>query len=182
MLTLDEAVTDLAHHYGGPREPSLLDRLANPEVRTSQPRDGDPVRSTPHSRPPADLSPASWLLSIQREAIVLDMRVRSSTLLRPWRRAVLDLPVVTPDDQLREVRSRVGMWHSTCLTVLGFQAPATPMRHITCLVCDQRSIVGRADSGDARAWCTNPDCEDRDTGKPARYTGTRMLLLTQKTA
>ncbi len=190
MLSLDDAVVELADHYGGPREPSLLDRLADPLLRTAQPRDGDPVRSTPGSRPPADLSPVWWLLRIQREAIELDMQVRGSTLRRSWRGCILDLPVVTPDDQIRDVHSIVGTWHSTCLTVLGLQAPSRDVRGVACLSCGQKMLRWRpaedlaVSSTDASALgrirCNNPACKHPATGRPAVYEGLSLYVLTRR--
>lgn len=179
-LTLDEMVIELAKTYE--RGPSLLNRLEDPELRTSQPRDADTGHSMPHSRPPAPLDAASWFLRITTDAIALDQDLRNSTLNRPWARAILDLPVVTAEERWSEVHSAVGLWRSTCLTVLGYQAPAVAMEHVACMECGRRSIVVRGDLGEARAWCTNPECVDEYTGKPARYSGTRMLLLTQRTS
>lgn len=160
------------------RRPRLIHRLDSLALRTRQPREIG-GRSAPGSRPPAPDDAVSWSIYIKSEARRLDAELRGSEHTQRWHRALRALPPGAENaGRVAEVTSTVGRWHSSCRNVLGLQAPAREMRHVLCLVCGQRSIKSRPDSDRPRAWCTNPECED-DDGRPARYEGDRLYLLTE---
>ncbi|SMF86671.1 hypothetical protein [Streptomyces sp. Amel2xC10] len=187
MQTLDALVADLVdrwtgdEQHPGDRGPGLIARLDQLALRTAQPRQAG-GRSTPSSRPPASLDPVHWSTSIKAQARILDMQLRGSSHMQRWDRALKALPAgAEATGRVREVASTVGTWHSTVRTVLGLQAPSREMRGVRCLVCGQAAIHCRPDDDRPRAWCVNPDCEDEETGRPARYSGTRLYLLTRNT-
>lgn len=188
MQTLDDLVLDLVDRWRGDEQnpgdngPGLIHRLDQLALRTAQPRDAG-GQSPPGSRPPAALDALHWATAIKTQARVLDRQLRGSPHTQRWDRALKALPAGAENaDRVGEVTSTVGAWHSVCRTVLGLQAPAREMRHVLCLVCGQRSIRTRADDDRPRAWCTNPDCADEETGRPARYEGDRLYLLTANRA
>ncbi|WP_426568128.1 DUF7341 domain-containing protein [Streptomyces canus] len=177
-------VADLVDRWTGDEQhpgdggPGLIDRLDQLALRTAQPRDTG-GRSTPGSRPPASLDPVHWSTSIKATARILDMELRGSTHMQRWDRALKALPAgAEATGRVGEVTSTVGTWHSTVRTVLGLQSPSREMRGVRCLVCGQATIVCRPDEDRARAWCTNSECMDDETGRPARYEGRRLYLLT----
>ncbi|MGW1796879.1 DUF7341 domain-containing protein [Streptomyces sp. NPDC001984] len=189
MQTLDDLVRDLldrwdgSEKYPGDLGPGLIIRLDSLALRTRQPPAGG--HAPPGSRPPTSLDAVHWSTAIKEQARILDMQLRGSAHVQRWDRALRALPSgAEATDRVGEVTSTVGGWHSACRTVLGLQVPAREMRHVLCLVCGQRSIKTRpASEGErSRAWCTNPDCVDGGTGRPARYEGARLYLLTENRA
>lgn len=185
MQTLDELVRDLVDRWTGDEEhpgdggPGLIHRLDELALRTAQPRETG-GHTLPGSRPPASLDAVNWSTAIKAQARVLDAQLRGSPHVQRWDRALKALPAgAEASDRVAEVASMVGRWHSTVRTILGVQAPSRQMRGVVCLVCSQVSIHCRPDSDKPRAWCTNPDCEDEETGRPARYEGSRLYLLTE---
>ena len=187
MATLDDLVRDLLDRYRGDDQhpgdggPGLIVRLDDLAERTAQPRQAG-GHAPPASRPPASLDAVHWSVRIKAEAVILDRELRGSAHSQPWEKAMRAIPPGAESaDRVREVQSTVGAWHGTCLTVLGLRQPSVHFRHALCLVCGQRTIYGRADDDRPRAWCTNPACEDED-GRPARYEGSRMYLLTTNVA
>lgn len=183
-MSLDEMVRDLIDHYRDdedhPAGPGLIARLDDLALRTSQPA-ASGGRSAPSSRPPGSLEALHWSTAIKAGARILDMQLRGSSKIQRWDRALKALPPGAENTgRVGEVTSTVGRWHSAARTVLGLQAPARDMRHAVCLVCGERSIKCRADGDRPRAWCSNPGCEDED-GRPARYDGDRLYLLTTNT-
>ncbi|MFF4548626.1 hypothetical protein ACFY1J_31075 [Streptomyces sp. NPDC001406] len=183
MQTLDGLVADLGDRYTGDEQhpgdggPGLIARLDSLALRTRQPPAGG--HAPPGSRPPTSLDAVHWSTAIKAQARILDMELRGSTHMQQWDRALRAIPYgAEATGRVGEVTSTVGGWHSACRTVLGLQAPAREMRHVRCLVCGQASIKSRPDSDRPRAWCTNPACVDEDTGRPARYEGGRLYLLT----
>ncbi|MGW6910277.1 DUF7341 domain-containing protein [Streptomyces sp. NPDC054940] len=190
MQTLDDLVRDLVDRWVGDEQhpgdggPGLITRLDDLALRTRQPSVVG-SRSTPGSRPPASLDAMHWSEAIKAQARILDMELRASSHMQRWDRALRAIPAgAEATGRVGEVASTVGGWHSACRTVLGLQEPAREMRHVLCLVCGQRSIKTRpASEGErSRAWCSNPDCVDEDTGRPARYEGDRLYLLTENRA
>lgn len=159
----------------------FLNQLDDPAQRTAQPKeDTGGGHSKPASKPPTSLDPVSWVMYIRAEAVALDMSLRpSSTLARPWDKAILDLPVTASDDMYGDVHRAVSKWHSTCRTILGLQAPAHHMKHVKCLVCGEVTCWARADLDDPHAQCRNEKCYDDQTGHPASYRGDRLMLLTR---
>ncbi|MGC9540199.1 DUF7341 domain-containing protein [Streptomyces sp. UG1] len=186
MATLDDLVRDLLDRWTGDGQhpgdggPGLIKRLDDLALRTEQPRESG-GHALPGSRPPASTAALEWSDTIKREARALDADLRGgSARMQRWDRALRALPAGAENaGRVGEVTSAVGIWHSTARTVLGLQAPAREMRHVLCLVCGQRSIKTRPDDDRPRAWCTNPACEDEETGRPARYEGDRLYLLTE---
>jgi hypothetical protein len=183
-VTLDELVRDLLDRWHGddthPGDggPGLLQRLDDLALRTTQPRTAGGY-STPGSRPPASTAAMEWSDTIKRDARALDAELRGGGREQRWDRALRALPPGAENaDRVPEVTTTVAIWHSTARTVLGLQTPARAMRHVRCLVCGQTSIKTRPDDDRPRAWCTNPACVDEDTGRPARYDGDRLYLLT----
>jgi hypothetical protein len=187
MATPDDLIHDLLDTYRGNTDhpgdggPGLITRLDNLTQRTTQPRQTG-GHSTPGSRPPASLDAVHWATRIKAEAVILDMELRASSHPQRWDRAMRAIPPTAEQtDRVTEAMRTVGQWHGTCLTVLGLRQPSTHFRHALCLICGARTIYGRADDDRPRAWCTNPECADED-GRPARYDGTRMYLLTTNLA
>lgn len=188
MGTLDELVADLLDRWTGDQEhpgdggPGLIGRLDDLATRTAQPREIG-GHSAPGSRPPASIDAVSWSRLIKEEAVTLDAILRGSTHRQRWDRALRAIPPGAENsDRVGVALSMVGTWHSTARTILGLQAPARQMRGVRCLVCGQASIHCRPDDDRPRAWCANPGCEDEDTGRPARYEGQRLYLLTENRA
>lgn len=188
MQTLDDLVRDLVDRWTGDPEhpgdggPGLITRLDELPLRTAQPRDTG-GHSTPGSRPPASLDPVHWSTAIKAQARILDMELRGSSHMQRWDRALKALPAgAEATGRVGEVTSTVGIWHSTVRTVLGLQSPSREMRGVVCLVCGQATIHCRPEDDRPRAWCVNPTCADDDTGRPARYEGSRLYLLTENRA
>lgn len=188
MLTLDDLVSDLLGRWDGDEQhpgdggPGLIHRLDTLALRTAQPRETG-GRSAPGSRPPASLDPVHWSTAIKAQARILDMELRGSTHMQRWDRALKALPAgAEATGRVGEVTHTVGLWHSTARTVLGLQSPSREMRGVRCLVCGQASIHCRPDDDRPRAWCINPECADDETGRPARYEGSRLYLLTANRA
>ncbi|MFF3848012.1 hypothetical protein [Streptomyces sp. NPDC002328] len=188
MSTLDELVRDLLDRWTGDEErpgdggPGLIPRLDELALRTAQPRQAG-GRSTPGSRPPGSLDAVHWATAIKAQARILDMELRASAHMQRWDRALKALPAgAEATGRVGEVASTVGRWHSTCRTILGLQAPSRLMRGVVCLVCGTAAIHCRPDDDRPRAWCVNPGCVDEDTGRPARYEGSRLYLLTTSRA
>jgi hypothetical protein len=184
VQTLDELVRDLVVKWRGDDDapgdggPGLITRLDDLAQRTAQPVQAG-GRSTPGSRPPASLDAIHWSTRIKTEAVVLDQELRGAGKAQRWDRAMKAIPAGAENaDRVAIAARTVGSWHSTCLTVLGLQVPARDMRGVMCLACGQQTIRCRADRDRPRAWCTNDSCVDGDTGRPARYDGQRMYLLT----
>lgn len=183
--TLDDLVRDLIDRYRDPEDdpsvtagPALLRRLDDVALRTSQPKAAG-GHTPPASRPPGSLDAVHWSVRIKAEAVVLDRVLRGSQYSQPWDRALRAIPPnAEAAGRLQAAASSVGMWHSTCLTVLGLQMPAVEMQGVICLACGERSIRCRIDRDRPRAWCSNEACRDGDTGQPARYQGPRLYLLT----
>jgi hypothetical protein len=187
MQTLDALVADLVdrwtgdEHHPGDRGPGLIHRLDQLGLRTAQPRQAG-GRSTPGSRPPSSLDPVHWSHRIKAEARILDMQLRASSRMQRWDRAMKALPAgAEATGRVGEVTSAVGTWHSTVRTVLGLQSPSREMRGVRCLACGGTTIHCRPDDDRPRAWCVNAECVDEETGRPARYEGSRMYLLTRNT-
>ena len=188
MQTLDALVADLVdrwigdEQHPGDRGPGLIARLDRLALRTAQPRQAG-GRTTPGSRPPSSLDPVHWSTSIKAQARILDMELRASSHMQRWDRALKALPAgAEATGRVGEVTSTVGTWHSTVRTVLGLQSPSREMRGVRCLVCGQATIHCRPDDDRPRAWCANPDCVDEATGRPARYSDSRLYLLTRNNA
>lgn len=188
MQSLDALVADLVDRWTGDEQhpgdggPGLIRRLDSLALRTAQPRETG-GHSTPGSRPPASLDAVHWAEAIKAQARILDMELRASSHMQQWDRALKALPAgAEATGRVGEVTSTVGSWHSACRTVLGLQAPSRHMRGVICLVCGQASIHCRPDDDRPRAWCTNPECADDATGRPARYEGSRLYLLTENRA
>lgn len=186
MQTLDDLVFDLMERYRGSQQhpgdggPGLIRRLDTLGLRTRQPAGGG--HAPPGSRPPTSLEALHWSQRIKREAIGLDMRLRRSSRTQRWDRALRAIPPgAEAADEVGEVARIVGRWHGTVLTVLGLRGASVHFRQCLCLVCEQRTVYGRADDDRPRAWCVNDQCEDGDTGAPARYEGPRLYLLTTNT-
>ncbi|MGW0582401.1 DUF7341 domain-containing protein [Streptomyces sp. NPDC002920] len=184
MQTLDALVADLVDRWTGDEDhpgdggPGLLARLDDLALRTAQPREAG-GRSTPDSRPPASLDAVHWATAIRAQARILDMELRGSTHMQRWDRAVKALPAgAEATGRVGEVTSTVGRWHSTVRTVLGLQSPSREMRGVRCLVCGQATIHCRPDDDRPRAWCVNSECVDGESGRPARFEGSRLYLLT----
>ncbi|GHA01170.1 hypothetical protein ACFOOM_12360 [Streptomyces echinoruber] len=184
MQTLDDLVADLVDRYTGDKEhpgdggPGLIHRLDTLGLRTRQPAAA--VHAPPGSRPPTSLEAVSWSQRIKAEAVALDAELRGSPHTQPWYRALRAIPPgAETAGREAEVRRIVGRWHGTVLTVLGLRGPSVHFRHALCLVCGERTVYGRADEDRPRAWCVNDQCEDGDTGAPARYEGPRLYLLTE---
>ncbi|MEV6791285.1 hypothetical protein AB0M87_04630 [Streptomyces sp. NPDC051320] len=184
MQNLDSLVADLLERYTGDDKtpgdggPGLIARLDTLGLRTRQPRDAG-GHSTPGSRPPTSLEAVSWSQRIKTEAVQLDTELRRSSHGQAWYRALRAIPPgAEAADRVGEVTSTVSRWHGTVLTVLGLRGPSVHFRHALCLACGQRTVYGRADDDRPRAWCINDQCDDGETGQPARYEGTRMYLLT----
>lgn len=187
MATLDGLVRDLIDRYQGddlhPGDggPGLLRRLDDLALRTTQPRQAG-GHTTPGSRPPAPDAALRWSLQIKAQARILDMELRGSVYIQAWDKALRAIPYgAETTGRVPAVTSTVGRWHSTCRTVLGLQMPSRWMAGVRCLVCDQAAIHARPDDTRPRAWCTNPACQDED-GRPARYEGDRLYLLTTNIA
>jgi hypothetical protein len=187
MQTIDEQVRDLLDRYRHPEDddpavkagPGLLARLDDLALRTAQPRQAG-GHAPPASRPPGSLDAVHWSVRIKTEAIVLDQQLRGSNYPQSWDKALRAIPPnAQAADRLAIATRTVGMWHSTCLTVLGLQTPAIHMSGVICLACGDRTIKVRADRDQPRAWCSNEDCVDEATGRPARYEGARLYLLTR---
>ncbi|MGP4085461.1 DUF7341 domain-containing protein [Streptomyces sp. KR55] len=188
MQTLDGLVADLVDRYTGDGQhpgdggPGLIHRLDQLALRTAQPREAG-GHSTPGSRPPASLDPMHWSEAIKAQARILDMELRGSTHMQRWDRALKALPAgAEATGRVGEVTHTVGLWHSTVRTVLGLQSPSREMRGVRCLVCGQATIHCRPDDDRPRAWCVNSECADDETGRPARYEGSRLYLLTENRA
>ena len=184
-MTLEELVRDLLDAYterdGDRPGPGLIARLDDLELRTGQPSDGG--RATPGSRPPSSLAAVSWSQRIKAEAVALDQELRGSSYPQTWEKALRAIPHnAEAADRVREAARTVGLWHASALTVLGLRRPSVHFAHVRCLACGERTIHGRADGDRPRAWCTNSDCVDESTGRPARYEGERVYLLTTNTA
>lgn len=181
---LDEMVRDLLERYlpddapaGTMAGPGLMVRLDDLALRTAQPKAAG-GHAPPASRPPTSLDAVHWSVRIKTEARIFDQALRGSARMQPWQRAMKAIPPnAEASGRVREATSLVGTWHSTCRTVLGLQLPAVYFEGVACLVCGERMIHGRAEQR-PRAWCTNPGCRDEATGRPARYEGTRLYLLT----
>jgi len=188
VQTLDALVADLVDRWTGDEDhpgdggPGLIARLDELALRTAQPREMG-GHSTPGSRPPASLAPVNWSTAIKAQVRVLDMELRGSTHMQRWDRALKALPAgAEATGRVSEVAHTVAVWHSTVRTVLGLQSPSREMRGVRCLSCGQTTIHCRPDDDRPRAWCANPECADDDTGRPARYEGSRLYLLTQNRA
>ena len=187
MQTLDGMITDLVDRYRGDTQtpgdnlPGLLHRLDTLALRTRQPRDAG--HAPPGSRPPTSLEAVSWSLRIKTEAVQLDMELRRSAHAQPWYRAMRAIPPgAEAAERVPHVTRTVGRWHGTVLTVLGLRGPSVHFRQALCLACGQRTVYGRADDDRPRAWCINDQCDDQETGQPARYEGSRLYLLTENRA
>lgn len=182
--SLAEMVRDLLERFlpedtpaGSVAGPGLMARLDDLALRTAQPRQAG-GHAPPASRPPTSLDAVHWSVRIKTEARIFDQQLRRSVRTQSWQRAMKAIPPnAEAADRVREATSLVGTWHSTCRTVLGLQLPAVYFEGVACLVCGERMIHGRAEQR-PRAWCTNPVCRDEATGRPARYEGTRLYLLT----
>lgn len=191
MQALDALVRDLLDAYtekdddgrpAGPPGPSLILRLDSIGLRTGQPAQAG-GHAAPGSRPPTSLEAVSWSQRIKAEAVALDMELRGSNRPQVWYRALRAIPPgAEAADRVGDVARMVGMWHGTVLTVLGLRGPSVHFAHARCLVCGERTVYGRADDDRPRAWCINDACADEDTGRPARYEGSRLYLLTENRA
>jgi hypothetical protein len=180
MQTLEELVHELGVAYRAGA--GLIDRLDHIELRTNQPRDLDEGGSSgkPGSRPPAPLAHLHWVQIMKHELVWTDRILRESLHSQPWRRALAAIPHnAEAAGKWASTRHDIAVLHSTARTVLGFQDPSRPMRHVRCLVCDQATIYARPDLDEPRAWCTNHECVDEETGRPARYARERIYLLTR---
>ncbi|MFD1656961.1 hypothetical protein ACFSL4_01600 [Streptomyces caeni] len=185
MQSLDGLVADLVDRWTGDEDhpgdggPGLMHRLDQLALRTAQPREAG-GHAMPGSRPPASLDAVHWATAIKAQARVLDVELRGSRHMQRWDRALKALPAgAEATGRVGEVTSTVGRWHSTVRTILGLQAPSRLMRGVRCLVCGEATIHCRPDDDRPRAWCVNAECADGETGRPARYEGARLYLLTE---
>ncbi|KWT61861.1 hypothetical protein ADL21_11300 [Streptomyces albus subsp. albus] len=181
MATLDELIRGLLDRYAeddGRAGPGLLRRLDDPALRTSQPHQSG-GHAPPGSRPPTPLEAVHWSQRIKTEAVALDMELRGSPYAQPWEKALRALPPnAEASGRVGETAHLVGLWYSTAQTVLGLRSPSVYFAYVRCLACGERTIYGRADEDRPRAWCVNDACVDEYTGRPARYEGERVYLLT----
>ncbi|GAA2107883.1 hypothetical protein [Streptomyces synnematoformans] len=188
MQTLSDLVHALLDGYaisdGHEPGPGLLRRLDDIALRTAQPH--EPAgRTAPGSRPPTPLEAVFWSTRIKTEAVGLDRGLRNSAYAQHWEKALRAIPHnAEAADQAGHATSLVGTWVSTAETVLGLRSPSEEFRGVLCLVCDggpdrQPTIYGRADGDRPRAWCVNIHCADEETGRPARYEGPRLVLLSE---